>query len=69
MKYKRMNITLPQPVVKKLAKISNKSEFIAIALNERFKVLERDEFRRRLIEDYKAAARDRDDEKDAGADW
>ena len=64
-----MNITLPQPVVKKLAKISNKSEFIAVALLERFKAIDKDEFRRRLIEDYKAAARDKDDEKDAGADW
>jgi hypothetical protein len=64
-----MNITLPQPVVKKLAKISNKSEFIAVALVERFKALERDDFRRRLIEGYKQAARERWDEKDAGADW
>lgn len=64
-----MNITLPRPVVRKLAKIPNKSEFIALALIDRFKALERDDFRRRLIEDYKAAARDKDDEKDAGADW
>ena len=64
-----MNITLPQPVVKKLAKISNKSEFIALALIERFKALEKDDFRRRLIEDYKEAARERRDEKDAVADW
>jgi hypothetical protein len=64
-----MNITLPQPVAKKLAKISNKSEFIALALLERFKTLERDDFQRRLIEDYKEAARERLDEKDAGADW
>lgn len=64
-----MNITLPQPVVKKLAKVSNKSEFIALALLERFKALERDDFQRRLIEDYKEAARERLDEKDAGADW
>lgn len=64
-----MNITLPQPVVKRLAKVSNKSEFIALALLERFKALERDDFQRRLIEDYKEAARERLDEKDAGADW
>ena len=64
-----MNITLPQTVVKKLAKVSNKSEFIALAVAERFKTLEKDDFRRRLIEGYKAAARDKDDEKDAGADW
>ena len=64
-----MNITLPQPVVKKLAKISNKSEFIALALIDRFNTLEQADFRRRLIEGYKEAARDRDDEKDAGADW
>lgn len=64
-----MNITLPQPVAKKLAKVANKSEFIALALIERFKALEKDDFRRRLIEDYKYAARHRLDEKDAGADW
>ncbi len=64
-----MNITLPQPVVKKLANVPNKSEFIARALIERFKALERDDFQRRLIEDYKEAARNRDDEKDAVADW
>ena len=64
-----MNITLPQPVVKKLAKVPNKSEFIARAVLERFQALKRDDFRRRLIEGYKEAARDQDDEKDAGADW
>ena len=64
-----MNITLPRPVVKKLAKVPNKSEFIALALIERFKALEKDDFRRRLIEDYKEAARLRLDEKDAVADW
>jgi hypothetical protein len=64
-----MNITLPQPVVKKLAKVSNKSEFIALAVAERFKALEKDDFRRRLIEGYKLAAREKWDEKDAGAEW
>lgn len=64
-----MNITLPQAVVKKLAKVPNKSEFIALAVAERFKTLEKDDFRRRLIEGYKYAARERLDEKDAVADW
>ena len=64
-----MNITLPRKVVKKLAKVPNKSEFIAIALVERFSKLERDDFRRRLVEDYKEAARLKLDEKDATADW
>jgi len=64
-----MNITLPQPVVKKLAKVANKSEFIALAVADRFKALEKDDFRRRLIEGYKYAARERLDEKDAVADW
>ncbi len=64
-----MNITLPQKVVKKLAKVPNKSEFIALAVVERFKTLEKDDFRRRLIEDYKEAARLKLDEKDATADW
>ncbi len=64
-----MNITLPQKVVKMLAKVPNKSEFIAIALVERFKTLEKDDFQRRLIEGYKEAARLRLDEIDAVADW
>jgi len=64
-----MNITLPQTVIKKLAKVSNKSEFIALAVAERFKTLEKNDFRRLLIDGYKAAARNRDDEKDAVADW
>ncbi len=64
-----MNITLPQKVVKKLASVPNKSEFIALAVVERFKTLEKDDFRRRLIEGYKRAARLRLDEKDAVADW
>ncbi len=68
-KYQRMNITLPRTVVKKLAKVSNKSEFIALAVADRFKTLEKDDFRRRLIEGYKRAAANRDDEKDAVADW
>lgn len=64
-----MNITLPQTVVKKLAKVPNKSEFIALAVVERLAKLDRDAFRRRLIEDYKEAARLKLDEKDATADW
>ncbi len=64
-----MNITLPQKVVKKLAKVPNKSEFIALAVVERFKSLEKDDFRRRLIEGYKESARLRLDEIDAVADW
>ncbi len=64
-----MNITLPQTVVKKLAKVPNKSEFIALAVVERLAKLERDAFRRSLIEDYKEAARLKLDEKDATADW
>lgn len=64
-----MNITLPQAVVKKLAKVPNKSEFIAVAVSERFKALEKDDFRRRLIEGYKEYARLRLDEIDAVAEW
>ena len=64
-----MNITLPKTVVKKLAAVTNKSEFIALAVVERFKTLEKDDFRQRLIEGYKEAARLRLDEIDATADW
>ena len=34
-----------------------------------FNALEKDDFRRQLIEDYKESARERLDEKDAVADW
>ncbi|MBI4371386.1 MAG: hypothetical protein HY552_03715 [Elusimicrobia bacterium] len=61
MLYKRMNITLPQPIAKKLEKVSNKSAFIARAVAERMAALEKAEFKRRLIKDYKEAANDPDD--------
>lgn len=64
-----MNITLPEAVAKKLAKVPNKSAFIADAVVERLAAIERDIFRKRLVADYASAAENREDERDAGADW
>lgn len=64
-----MNITLPEAVARKLSKVPNKSAFIADAVVERLAVMEKDLLRKRLLADYAAAAKERDDERDAGADW
>lgn len=64
-----MNITLPEAVARKLAKVPNKSAFIADAVIERLAAIERELFRKRLVVDYAAAAESREDERDAGADW
>ncbi|MDE2143359.1 MAG: hypothetical protein KGJ84_13200 [Elusimicrobia bacterium] len=58
MGYRRMNITLPEPLAKKLDKLDNKSAFIARAVVERLEALRKAEFRRRLIQGYKEAAND-----------
>lgn len=53
-----MNITLPEPLAKRLDKVANKSAFIARAVAGRMAALEKAEFRRRLIKDYREAAHD-----------
>ncbi|OGS01345.1 MAG: hypothetical protein A2V88_17790 [Elusimicrobia bacterium RBG_16_66_12] len=58
MGYRRMNITLPEPLAKRLDKVANKSAFIARAVAGRMAALEKAEFRRRLIQDYREAAND-----------
>jgi hypothetical protein len=69
MKFKRMNITLPEPVAKQLAKVSNKSAFIARAVSDRLAALEKDDRRRQLLEAYRYAAANPEIEKDGRADW
>jgi len=53
-----MNITLPEPLAKKLDKLDNKSAFIARAVGARLEALKKAEFRRRLIQGYRDAMSD-----------
>lgn len=53
-----MNITLPEPLAKKMDKLENKSAFIARALVERLKALEKSEKRRTLVQGYRDAMSD-----------
>lgn len=58
MAYTRMNITVPDSVAKRLAKVPNKSAFIARAVVERFAALAREERRVRLLKAYRDASED-----------
>ena len=69
MKYKRMNITLPEPVAKELTKISNRSAFIARAVTERLGTLRKAARRRELLEAYRYVAKHPEYENDARDDW
>lgn len=53
---KRLNITLPEEIVKELHNYKNISRFIAEALKERIDFLKREELDKLLIEDYKMGA-------------
>jgi hypothetical protein len=64
-----MNITLPSPVAKELAKISNKSAFIARAVTERLGTLKKAARRRQLLEGYRYAAEHPEIEEDGRSDW
>lgn len=65
-----MNITLPEALVKKLEKATdNKSAFIARAISERLVALKKEDFRRRLRESYREAARHPEWAKDERPDW
>jgi len=50
----RMNITMPEEVVKKLEKVKNKSRFIAEAVKEKMHNDEKKKLKGELIEGYKA---------------
>jgi len=66
MTMKRLNITLPEELVKELEAISNKSHFIALALKEKLekeKKLKLDEL---LIDGYKAT---KEEDRALNKDW
>lgn len=51
---KRLNITLPEDLVKELENIPNKSRFIAEALRERLEKIKRQKLDELLIKGYKS---------------
>lgn len=69
MGYRRMNITLPDGVAKRLERVPNKSAFIAKAVQERFKALEKQDVQRRLLASYRYAAAHPEVEEDERSDW
>jgi len=63
---RRLNITIPEDIAKKLNKISNKSKFIAEAVNEKLDELENEELMRILAEGYKAV---KEEDKAVNKEW
>lgn len=53
---KRLNITLPEEIVKELHNYKNISRFIAEALKEKVKRMKQEELDKLLIEGYKKGA-------------
>jgi hypothetical protein len=54
----RLNITMPEDLVKDLKRIKNKSRYIADALREKFKAERKMDMERTLTEAYKKAAKE-----------
>ena len=53
----RMNITVPDELVRELSHVKNKSRFIAEAVHARFETLKRSCLEALMIEGYKASAK------------
>ena len=51
---RRLNITIPESIAKKMDKIPNKSRFIAEAVEERLRKMEKEKLDKLLTEGYKA---------------
>jgi metal-responsive CopG/Arc/MetJ family transcriptional regulator len=62
----RINITMPEDIVKDLKRVKNKSRYIAEALREKFQVEKKKETERILAEAYKQAAQD---ERHLNKEW
>jgi len=63
---RRLNITIPEDIARKLNKIPNKSKFIAEAVNEKLDELENEELMRILAEGYKAV---KEEDKAVNKEW
>jgi len=55
---KRLNITLPDDIARKLANKHNKSRFIALALEEKFERERKKKIENLLLEGYKATSKE-----------
>lgn len=62
----RLNITLPEEIVRKLANKHNKSRFIAIALEEKLEREKKERIEHLLFEGYSATAKE---DANIHADW
>ncbi|MGB8952229.1 MAG: hypothetical protein WCC06_06145 [Candidatus Aminicenantales bacterium] len=63
---KRLNITLPEDLVKEMKKISNKSRYIALAVKEKLEKEKKQKLDLLLIDGYKAT---RDEDKKLNEEW
>ncbi|MHC2994200.1 MAG: hypothetical protein IBV53_01655 [Candidatus Atribacteria bacterium] len=63
---KRFNITLPEDIALEIKNITNKSHFIAEALREKLKSIEKEKLDQLLIEGYKAT---REEDKEIDKEW
>jgi len=63
---KRLNITLPDEVVREIKDLPNKSRFIAEALKEKLERIEREKLDRLLVEGYKAT---KEEDKRIDKEW
>lgn len=62
----RLNITLPEEIAKRLSGKHNKSNFIAVALREKFEREKKKKIENLLIEGYKLTS---DEDKNLNTDW
>lgn len=51
---KRLNITIPESLAKKIDKLSNKSQFITEAVKEKLEKIEVEKLKKELEEGYRA---------------
>jgi len=63
---RRLNITLPDEVIREIKDLPNKSRFIAEALKEKLERIEREKLDRLLVEGYKAT---KEEDKRIDKEW
>ena len=63
---RRLNITMPESVAKKMDKIPNKSRFIAEAVEERLRRMEKEKLAKLLVEGYKAT---KEEDRAVNKEW
>ncbi|MCD6107391.1 MAG: hypothetical protein J7J57_04210 [Caldisericaceae bacterium] len=63
---RRLNITIPESVAKKMDKIPNKSRFIAEAVEERLRRMEKEKLAKLLVEGYKAT---KEEDRAVNKEW